>query len=215
MSLETIEKLKMAILEYDPTAAALLAKQCVADHTDPLLAIDALTAVIRQVGDAFGRGEIFLPELIGAARAMESAQPVLLEELTSRNMQRKPVGTVVIGTVFGDLHNIGKAMVSTLLTAAGFAVHDLGVNVTAEEFVEAVKAYEPNLLAMSALLTLTAPEQEKVIRALEREGLRRQVSVMVGGAAIDERFAKDVGADGYDPTAGGAVVLARKLIGAE
>jgi len=123
------------------------------------------------------------------------------------------LGTVIAGTVFGDIHSIGKTMVCTLLTAEGFEVHDLGVNIKAEEFLEATKKYNADILAMSALMTMTASEQKKVIEYLKKEGLRDKIKIMVGGGAITEEFAKDVGADGYDPTAPGAVKLARRLIG--
>jgi 5-methyltetrahydrofolate--homocysteine methyltransferase len=115
--------------------------------------------------------------------------------------------------VYGDLHDIGKAMVSTLLAAEGFSVHDLGVNVTAKQFMDAVKQHQADLLAMSALLTTTAPEMRKVIDALRVEGLRDRVRIMVGGGAITQEFADSIGADGYDPTAPGAAGLARRLRG--
>jgi len=123
------------------------------------------------------------------------------------------LGTVVIGTVYGDIHNIGKNMVASLLTAEGFSVHDLGINVTAEQFMEAIRKYKANILAMSALLTTTAIEQRKVIETLRKEGMRERLKVMVGGGAITQDFADSIGADGYAPTAPGAAKLARRLIG--
>jgi len=215
MTTDILGNLKKAILEYDPDGAANWARKAVEEQLDPLEVFDALTTGLRQVGDAFGRGELFLPELIGAAQAMEAATPVITEELKKRDLKREPLGTVIIGTVLGDIHTIGKAMVSRLLTAEGFAVHDLGVNISAEAFIKAVRDYKPNILAMSALLTTTAPEQAKVINALQDAGIRDKVKVMVGGGAITEEFAQSIGADGYDPTAPGAVGLAKRLIGVE
>ena len=139
--------------------------------------------------------------------------PILEEELKKTGAKRKVLGTVVAGTVFGDIHSIGKSMVCTLLVAGGFEVHDLGVNIKAEEFLEAMEKYQADILAMSALLTMTAPEQRKVIAALKEKGIREKVKVMVGGGAITAEFAESIGADGYDPTAPGAVELARRLVG--
>jgi len=213
MSLETIQNLKKAVEEYDVEAAAAWAKKVVEEKEDPLKAMDALTETIRQIGDRFGRHELWLPDLVGAADAMQAAMPILEEELRRMGGERKALGTVVAGTVFGDIHNIGKAMVCTLLTAGGFNVYDLGVNVKAEEFLAAVKEHNPDILAMSALLTMTAPEQRKVVETLSKEGIRDKVKIMVGGGAITQEFADSIGADGYDPTAPGAVGLAKKLLG--
>lgn len=212
-SQEVLENLKKAILEYDAAGAANWAKRAVAEKIDPLKAIDALIEVIKKVGDGFGKGELFLPELMGAAEAMQSAMPILEAEIMKKGMERKSLGTVVIGTVYGDIHDIGKTMVGTLLTTGGFSVHDLGVNKSVEEFVQAVKEYKPDILAMSALLTMTALEQRKVIDTLKKEGLRDKTKVMVGGGAITQEFADEIGADGYDATAPGAVGLARRLLG--
>jgi len=143
---------------------------------------------------------------------MQAATPTLEEEMKKRGSERESLGTVVAGTVFGDIHSIGKTMVAALLTAAGFHVEDLGVNIKADEFSEAIKKYNADLLVMSALMTTTMSEQEKVITALQREGIRKSVKVMVGGAAVTDEFAESIGADGYDPTAPGAVELAKKLL---
>jgi len=172
-----------------------------------------MTAAIKQVGDGFGKGELWLPDLVGAADAMTSATPIIEEEIKRRGITRESLGTIVIGTVYGDIHTIGKTMVATLLIAGGFVVNDLGINVTSERFVEGIKKYKADILAMSALMTMTAPEQRKVIEILKKEELRDKVKIMVGGGAITQEFANSIGADGYDPTAPGAVKLARKLIG--
>jgi corrinoid protein of di/trimethylamine methyltransferase len=213
MIVETLENLKRAVVECDAEAAASWARKAVEAKIDPIKAADALTEAIRQVGDRFGRGELWLPDLVGAADAMQAAMPILEEELKRIDAKRETLGIVVAGTVFGDIHSIGKSMVCTLLTAGGFEVHDLGVNIKAEEFLEAVEKYQADILAMSALLTTTAIEQRKVIDALKAKGIREKVKVMVGGGAITAEFAKSIGADGYDPTAPGAVELARRLVG--
>jgi corrinoid protein of di/trimethylamine methyltransferase len=213
MALTIIENLQQAIMDYDKASAANWAKKAVAEKIDPISVLNALTGTIREIGDRFGTGELFLPDLVGAADAMQAAMPILDEELGRRGTKRESEGVIVIGTVLGDIHDIGKTMVSTLLTAGGFEVYDLGVNVRAETFIEAVEKYEAEILAMSALLTMTAPEQKKVIEALQDRGIRDKIKVMVGGGAITQQFADHIGADGYDPTAPGAVDLARRLIG--
>ena len=213
MALETLENLKRAVVEYDTEAAASWARKIVEEKVDPIKALDALTETIKQVGDRFGRGELWLPDLVGAADAMQAAMPIIEEELKRTGAKRETLGTVVAGTVFGDIHSIGKSMVCTLLIAGGFEVHDLGVNIKAEEFLEAIEKYQANILAMSALLTMTAAEQKKVIDTLKEKGIREKVKVMVGGGAITADFAQSIGADGYDPTAPGAVELARRLVG--
>ena len=213
MDNEILEGLKKAIKEYDNEKAENLAKRAVEEKLDPLRVLDAMTVAIREVGDAFGRGDLWLPDLVGAADAMQAAMPIIEEEIKRTGAKRESLGTVVAGTVFGDIHSIGKTMVCTLLTAEGFKVHDLGVNIKAEEFLQAIRNYNADILAMSALMTMTAPEQKKVIEQLKKEGLRDKIKIMVGGGAITEEFAREIGADGYDPTAPGAVKLARKLIG--
>lgn len=178
----------------------------------PTSALEALTVAIREVCDAFGAGECFLPELVGAAEAMQNAMPILEAEIKERGEKRHSAGVVVAGTVFGDIHNIGKTILCTLLTADGFEVIDLGIDVPVDRFVTSVKEHQPHVLAMSALLTITAQEQKNVIEALKGEGLRDGVTIIVGGGAISDHFAESIGADGYDPTAPGGVRLARELL---
>jgi len=210
---EVLENLKKAIIECDSEGAASLAGKAVQEKIDPVKAIEAMTVAIRQVGDGFAKGELFLPDLVGAADAMSAATPIIEGEMERMGATREGLGTVVIGTVYGDIHTIGKTMVATMLKAEGFDVTDLGTNVTAEEFVEAIKEHKPNILAMSALLTMTAPEQRKVVETLKENGLRDKVKIIVGGGAITQEFADSIGADGYEPTAPGAAKLARKLAG--
>ncbi|MBN1315352.1 MAG: cobalamin-dependent protein [Anaerolineales bacterium] len=208
---ETLEQLKTAVLEYDMEGAAKWARQALNQGVDPLQGLEALTVAIREVGEGFASGDLFLPDLVGAADAMQSALPILQGAFASSGQTREPLGVVVIGTVAGDIHTIGKSMVGALLSAEGFEVNDLGINVSAEQFVNAVKEHGAGILAMSALLSVTAPEMQKVIDTMAEQGIREQVKVMVGGGAITASFAKSIGADGYSATAPGAVKLAREL----
>lgn len=210
---EIIENLKKAVSEYDTQGAASWARRVLEEKIDPIEAINALIEAVKVIGDAFGRGELWLPDLFGATAAMQGAMPVLEDEIKRRGGVRESLGTVVIGTVFGDIHDIGKTMVSTMLAAEGFIVHDLGVNITTEGFIEAVKSYKPDILAMSSLLTTTAPEQRKVIEMMEGEGMKNKVKVIIGGGAITSEFAKEIGADGYEVSAPLAPALAKRLLG--
>jgi corrinoid protein of di/trimethylamine methyltransferase len=210
---DVLDQLKKAINTFDAELSREAARQAVEEEIDPIKALNAMTETLRVIGDAFGKGEIFLPELVGAANAMLGATPILEAEIARRGTEKQSAGKVVLGTVYGDIHSIGKNMVCALLRADGFEVNDLGVDVKAEEFVNAVRKHQPEILALSALLTTTSSEQRKVIQALKEEGIRDKVKIMVGGGAISARFAEDIGADGYDPTAPGAVKLARSFIG--
>lgn len=210
---EILENLRKAIRKYDKEGAEDWARKAVQEKIDPIKALDVMTVTIREIGDAFGAGELWLPELVGAATAMTAATPIIEEELKRVGATRESQGTVVIGTVYGDIHTIGKTMVSTMLTADGFAVNDLGINVSAESFVAATNEHKADILALSALMSTTAPEQRNVIEALKKQGIRDKVKVIVGGGAITQEFADSIGADGYDPTAPGAAKLARTLVG--
>ena len=197
--------------KQDDTLAAT--RDALAAGVEPLAIIDhGLVPGIGDVGERFQCGEYFLPNLIASARAMTGAMKVLEPELRARQQTVTRLGTVVIGTVKGDIHEIGKSLVATTLSANGFAVHDLGVDVSVERFLAAVREHSANLVGMSALLTTTMSTQRKVIEALRNEGLRDSVKVMVGGAPVTEQWARDIGADGYAEDAIGAVVLAKTLV---
>ena len=215
METEILQNLKQAVIDLDPAAAKEWAQKAVADAVDPIKSLDALTEAIRKVGDDFESGEVWLPDLVGAADALQAAMPIIEEEIKRRGTVRESLGIVVIGTVKGDIHTIGKMMVSTFLTAAGFSVYDVGVDVDAQKFMDAVKEYKAEVLAMSALRSFTAPEQKRVIQALEEAGIRDSVKVIVGGGAITGGFAENIGADGYSPAAPGAVGLVKGLLGIE
>jgi corrinoid protein of di/trimethylamine methyltransferase len=211
--MEHLENLVEAIRAYNSKGAASAAQEAMDAGVDPVAALDAVSGVMKDIGDRFGAEELWLPDLIGAADAAQSALEVIEKKIVESGKQPERLGTVVLGTVFGDIHNIGKTMVGALLTAHGFKVVDLGTNVTSTQFVQGVKDNRADILALSALLTTTAAEQAKVIESLKEEGLRDQLKVMVGGGAITEEFAVEIGADGYRATAPEAVELAVELVG--
>jgi 5-methyltetrahydrofolate--homocysteine methyltransferase len=171
---------------------------------------EALIPAMAEVGRLFEEGEYFVPEMLISARAMKSAMALLKPFLQQSDV--KFAGTVVIGTVKGDLHDIGKNLVSLMLEGAGFQVKDLGSDVSPEKYVDAVKEAGANVVAMSALLTTTMVNMKSTITALEDAGLRQQVKVMVGGAPVTDSFAKQIGADGYAPDASRAVAVAKALV---
>ena len=171
---------------------------------------DALIPSLEEVGARFERGDYFVPEMLIAARAMQGALDILRPLLAETGA--KPIGTFVMGTVKGDVHDIGKNLVNIMLEGAGFTVHDLGVNVAPEKFVEEVQKHEPDIVGFSAFLTTTMPMFKANINALQKAGLREQVIVMVGGAPVTKEYADAVGADGYAADASTAVRLAKALI---
>jgi corrinoid protein of di/trimethylamine methyltransferase len=211
--MEHLEVLVEAIRTYRSKEAANAAQEAMDAGVDPIAALDAVSGVMKDIGDRYGAEELWLPDLIGAADAAQSALEVIEKKIVESGEQPERLGTVILGTVFGDIHNIGKTMVGALLTAHGFKVVDLGTNVTSTQFVDGVKENDADILALSALLTTTAAEQAKVIESLKEEGLREQLKVMVGGGAITEEFAQEIGADGYRATAPEAVELAVELVG--
>lgn len=165
------------------------------------------------VGDFFAKGDYFLPDLIIAADGMKRAMELLEPELRARQQAIETPGVVVIGTVKGDIHEIGKSLVATMLSANGFKVHDLGVDVPIATFIDKIRETNANLLGLSALLTTTMTMQREVIKQLVNAGLRDQVKVMVGGAPVTRSWAEEIGADGYAEDAMGAVTLAKRLAG--
>jgi corrinoid protein of di/trimethylamine methyltransferase len=202
------------LIDGEPDEAEDLAKQALDQGLDPLTCInEGLTKGIQRVGDLFASGEYFLPELIIGAEAMKRALTVL-EPAMVGDQSREVVGTVVLGTVEGDMHEIGKTLVGTMLIANGFKVIDLGVDQSADKFVAAVKENDAEIVGASALLTTTMLQQGKLIEALEEAGLRDQVKVMVGGAPVTQSFASEIGADGYAEDAISAVDLAFRLVDA-
>ena len=170
-----------------------------------------LIAAMKEVGARFEAGDFYVPEMLIAARAMQAGLAILKPHLVSGGIQS--AGRVVIGTVKGDLHDIGKNLVSMMLEGAGFEIVDLGTDVPPEKFIAAIKENNAGLLGMSALLTTTMSNMKLVLAALKEAGVREQVKVMIGGAPVTESFAKEIGADGYAPDASRAVTLAKSLMG--
>ncbi len=188
-----------------------LTEQGLAQDMGPeTLLYDALIPSLEEVGARFERGDFFVPEMLIAARAMQGALDILRPLLAETGA--KPIGTFVMGTVKGDVHDIGKNLVNIMLEGAGFTVHDLGVNVAPEKFVEQVQEHEPDIVGFSAFRTTTMPMFKANINALEKSGLRDKVIVMVGGAPVTQEYADVVGADGYAADASTAVRLAKELI---
>lgn len=213
MSNELFAAMRQSILDGDPDMAADLARQAVEQGIDPMDALNqGFVPGVNYVGEQFGLGEMFLPELVIAGEAMKSAVAVLEPEFARRGIERKILGKVVIGTIQGDIHEIGKTLVATMLSASGFQVFDLGVDVPVMKFVEKAREVNADLIGISALLTTTMVRQKDVIEALEDSGMRGQVKVIVGGAPVTQSWAKEIGADGYSEDAVGAVALAKQLL---
>lgn len=207
-----LSKLKEAILNGDAAGATAAAKELMAASTDPLEVVtQGISPSMAEVGRRFEAGEYFVPELLVAARATKAVFEIIRPAMARRGTE--PAGRVVIGTVKGDLHDIGKNLVAAMLEGGGFEVIDLGVNVAPERVVNAVKEKNAQLVGLSALLTTTMPEMKNAVEALKGAGLRDKVKVMIGGAPVTEQFAQEVGADGYGENAASAVGLARKLLG--
>jgi len=214
MSDELFAGLKQAVIDGDAGAATALAEKVLADGVAPLAAIDeGLVPGLTYVGEQFGLGELFLPDMMLAARAMQRAMAILEPELQRQAQQRHVVGRVVIGTVKGDIHEIGKNLVGMMLSTSGFEVTDLGVDVAPERFVEAAKKFNADIVGVSALLTTTMAGQRTVVESLAAAGLQGRVRVIVGGAPASASWAAEIGADGYSEDAIGAVALARTLMG--
>jgi len=211
---ELYSSMKQTVLDGDADEAERLARQALEAGVPPLEAIEqGYVKGIEEVGALFEKGEMFLPELVAAAEAMKQALGVLQPALETSAQGRKVLGRVVIGTVKGDIHDIGKSIVGSMLTASGFDVLDLGVDVDIAAFVEKAKEFNADIVGLSALLTTTMPAQREVIRKLEEAGLRGKIKVMVGGAPVTERWAVEIGADGYAEDAIRAVAAAKKMMG--
>jgi len=209
-----VKRLAEAVVEGDAEKSEETAKKTVELGMDPLQVLDeGVIKPLREIGDRFGRGEIFLTDLVMSAEAAKVAMEVLVAEIKRRGREVGYLGRVVLGTVAGDIHDIGKNIVGALLSVEGFEVIDLGADVPTEKFVEKVRELKPNILGLSALLTVTMPVQREVIEALKEAGLRDTVKVMVGGAPVTAEWAEEIGADAYGADAIDAVKKAKKLIG--
>jgi corrinoid protein of di/trimethylamine methyltransferase len=206
-----LQKLHDAVLTGDAKTAKMVTEQALAGGVEPLkLVQDYMMPAMAEVGRRFETNEYFVPELLISARAMKAALELIRPLLIASGTE--PVGRVALGTVKGDLHDIGKNLVGAMLEGGGFEVLDLGVNVSPEQFIAAVKEKKANIVAMSALLTTTMPSMKTTVDALKAAGVRDQVKVLIGGAPITADYAAEIGADGYSESAAGAVAAARKAV---
>lgn len=209
------EEMAQAVIDGLPDRARELAEEALTVGVEPLEAIErGFKPGMDIVGDGFTNGELFIPDLMMSGEAMKAAIAALESELINRKQQRQVLGKVVIGTVQGDIHEIGKTLVATMLTANGFEVYDLGVDVPAERFLDKVREVGADVLGLSALLTTTILHQETVILQLKEAGLRHQVKVIIGGVPADPEWAEEIGADGYAENATEAVDVVKRLVGA-
>lgn len=210
---ENFSVIYQAILEGDMTGTDAAVRNALESGFDPgKILNEGMVAAMKEVGQRFEDGDYFVPEMLISARAMQSGLSILKPHLVSSNV--KPIGKIVIGTVKGDLHDIGKNLVGLMLEGAGFEVKDLGTDVAPEKFISAVQEDQFDIICLSALLTTTMTNMQETIDSLKAAGLRGKVKVMIGGAPVTEAFAIQIGADGYSPDASSAARLARELVGA-
>jgi 5-methyltetrahydrofolate--homocysteine methyltransferase len=210
MKMADLKALGEAVIRGDQNKALEITKAAIADGTPPgTILKDGLIFGMNIIGERFKNNEVYIPEVLIAARAMKTAMEVLAPKLVEAGV--KPLAKAAVGTVQGDLHDIGKNLVVMMLKGAGFEVVDLGVDVSAQKFVDKVKETKVAVVGLSALLTTTMPSMEKTIKALKEAGLA--VKVMIGGAPVTQAYADKIGADGYAPDAASAVDLAKSLIG--
>jgi trimethylamine corrinoid protein len=214
MGKSVAEELREAVLEFDEEKAAKAAQKWLESKSDPYRAItEVLTPAIQEMGERFERGEAFLPELIMATDAMNAAVKILEKEISKEKMDRTKKGRIIIGTVKGDIHNIGKNIVTIMLMTAGYDVIDLGVDVEPSKFVEEAERSGSQMILASALMTFTALNMKKIVEYLEMEGLRKKYKIVFGGGPLTEAWAKEMGADGYAPDALRTVELINRMMG--
>ena len=209
--MEILNSLYEAIVKGNLAEAVESTNKAIAEGQEPQIIInDYMSKAMEEIGSRFEQGKAFVPELLMAARAMKGALELLKPLLAGNNSTR--LGTVVIGTVKGDLHDIGKNLVASMLEGCGFEVINLGVDISSEKFVQSIREHNANILCLSALLTTTMGYMKDIITTLEKEGLREQVKVMIGGAPVNSDFAEKISADGYSSNANAAVTLAKSLM---
>jgi corrinoid protein of di/trimethylamine methyltransferase len=206
------QDLKNAILDYDKEKTLSVVKAGLQQDLEPMVMLDAITDALNVVGEGFNSGDLFLPELIYASDCAQAAIKILEEKITSQGKQAEHKGTILLGTVKGDLHDIGKSIVAALLVANGYKVVDLGTDVPTEKLAQGVRDHKPDVIGLSALLTTTAAEMGNVIKKLEEDGLRSSVKVMIGGGATNANYAHHIGADAYGETAVDSVSIVKELM---
>jgi len=215
MSADLFQKMAQSIIDGDSDVSVALARQAIAAGLDPLEAIThGFVIGVNTVGEAFAKGDAFLPELVMAGEAMKAAVSTLEPEMQKRGMTRTMLGKVVLATVEGDIHEIGKSLVGTMLSASGFQVYDMGVDVPTAKIIAKAKEVDADIVGLSALLTTTMVKQREVIEEMDKQGLRRTMKVMVGGAPVTRDWVQKIEADGYSEDAIGAVAIAKQLVGA-
>ncbi len=210
---EIFDRLSLSIVKADMETAKEAAQEVIQGKVDPIEAIDkGLSKGMDIMGERFSKMEAFLPELIMAAQTFDMVMEILEPEIAAQKRKVIKAGTILIGTVKGDVHSIGKNIVTTVLKTGGLDVHDLGVDVSPLAFVEAAQKNRADIIALSSLMTTTMPGQREVIEVLEEMGLRNRYRVIIGGGPVNQQWAEQIGADGYGETAAEAVLLARKLL---
>jgi len=207
-----LNELRDALINLDMDKTLELVKKAIDQGFKPIEIINSMAEGMRVIGERFEKGEYFISDLIVSSEIFKEAMNILEPLIMKEKEVVKPIGRVIIGTVEGDIHDIGKNLVATMLKVNGFELIDLGVDVPPQKFVEAVKQYNPDIVGMSALLTSTMMNMRKVIEALEKEDLRNKVKIIVGGAPITEEFAKRIGADAYGENAVVSVDICKKLV---
>lgn len=213
---ELLRSMNEAIVAGNKAAAAALGAEAIRSGADLLEVIEkGYVPGLQRVGELWEQGEYFLPELISSAEAMKAAMAVLKPELDRKNIEARSGGKVVIGTVEGDIHDIGKNLVASMLQAGGFEVYDLGADVKLERFIEKAEAVDAGIICLSALLTTTMTNQKRLIALLREKGLRDKYKVLVGGAPASRKWADEIGADGYAENAVAAVKLVRTMAGGD
>src|SRR5512134_3125885 len=216
MTEELYKQMAQSIIDGEAEQAVALAQKSIELQINPLDTITkGFVNGVSYIGEQFGKGEAFLPELVMAGEAMKAAIATLEPELHKQGQAREVLGRVVLATVEGDIHEIGKTLVGTMLSASGFEVYDIGVDAPAEKIIGKALEVDANIIGMSALLTTTMVRQREVIEELDKEGLRPRIRVMVGGAPITKDWAEKIKADGTSEDAVGAVKLAKQLVGKE
>lgn len=216
MSEQLLQQLSQSIIAGDPDCARDLSGQVLSAGAEPLAVVEeVLSPAMDEVGRLYDEGEYFIPDLVMAGEAMKAAMAIFGPRLVASAQTRSAPGVVVIGTVEGDIHEIGKSLVATMLEAAGFVVHDLGVDVPAARFVDKASEVDADLVGLSALLTTTMRNQQAVITALREAGLGGRVKVIIGGAPASPEWADRIGADAYAENAREAVDVVRRLVGAQ
>ncbi len=210
--MDSKQNIKNAILSYEKEQTLEATHAALDSGLQPLKLLEAITEALNIVGDGFNCGDLFLPELIYASDCAQASIAILEKAIKERGEEVFRKGTIILGTVQGDLHDIGKSIVAALLIANGYQVVDLGTDVPADKMVQAVKDYKADVLGLSALLTTTAAEMGNTIKKLENEGIRNSVKVMIGGGSTNANYAKQIGADAYGETAVDAITIVKELM---